>query len=223
MFILPSRGRPHNLRRFLNASMDTTEQTKILVYLDDDDPAISEYRKIDYPHWWIVHAGKPVGLGGVYKWVFKTFPNLDYYGFLGDDLIPRTKDWDKKLIEAAGPAGISYGDDGHWGEKLSTHPCVGGELVRHMGWLCYPGLKKLFIDTVWFTIGATLGSLHYLPDVKLEHMHYLFGKAEHDETYGDQTKYYAHDEVCYRKFMHEWESVLEESGKWVFSEKDQTL
>jgi hypothetical protein len=92
-----------------------------------------------------------------------------------------------------------------------------------MGWLCYPGLKKLFIDTVWHTIGATLGRIHYLPDVKLEHMHYLWGKAEHDETYGDQAKFYAYDENIYRKFCHEWEDVLKESGKWVFSEEDKTL
>ncbi len=211
MFILPSRGRPHNLRRFLNAALDTDQQARTLVYLDEDDPTLGEYRKIDYPHWWIVHVGQPVGLGGVYKWVFETFPNLDYYGFLGDDLIPRTKHWDKELIDAAGIGDISYGDDGNWGEKLATHPCVGGELVRHMGWLCYPGLNKLFIDTVWHTVGITLGRLHYLPDVKLEHMHYIFGKAEHDETYGDQTKYYAHDQDYYRKFIGEWGAVLEDA------------
>jgi hypothetical protein len=179
--------------------------------LDEDDPALGEYRKINYPHWWLVHVGEPVGLGGVYKWVFETFPNLDYYGFLGDDLIPRTMHWDKKLIEAAGVGDISYGDDGNWGEKLATHPTIGGELVRQMGWLCYPGLQKLFIDTVWHTIGARLGRLHYLPDVKLEHMHYLFGKAEHDDTYGDQAKDFAHDKDYYDKFIHEWEPVLEDA------------
>lgn len=216
MFILPSRGRPHNLRRLLNSSLDTGAQARTIVYLDEDDPALGEYRKIDYPDWWVVHVGQPVGLGGVYKWVFETFPRLDYYGFLGDDLIPRTKDWDKKLIEAAGAGDISYGDDGNWGGKLATHPCIGGALVRHMGWLCYPGLKKLFIDTVWHTIGAKLGRLHYLPDVKLEHMHYLFGKAQHDETYGDQATMFAHDEDYYRKFTNEWEPVLED-------EKDKGL
>ncbi len=216
MFILPSRGRPHNLRRFLDAALDTDQQARTLVYLDEDDPALGEYRKINYPHWWVVHVGQPVGLGGVYKWVFETFPDLDYYGFLGDDLIPQTKHWDEKLIDAAGVGGISYGDDGHWGELLATHPCIGGELVRHMGWLCYPGLKKLFIDTVWHTIGAKLGRLHYLPDVKLEHMHYLFGKAEHDETYGDQAKDFAYDQDYYRKFTREWEPVLED-------EKDKGL
>lgn len=216
MFILPSRGRPRNLSRFLDASLDTDQQARTLVYLDEDDPALGEYRKINYPDWWVVHMGKPVGLAGVYKWVFETFPNLDYYGFLGDDLIPQTKHWDKKLIDAAGADGISYGDDGHWGEKLATHPCIGGELVRRMGWLCYPGLKKLFIDTVWHTVGAKLRRLHYLPDVKLEHMHYLFGKAEHDETYGDQAKDFAHDGDYYRKFTHEWAEVLEH-------EKDTTL
>jgi hypothetical protein len=204
------------LRRFLDASLDTEQQARTLVYLDEDDPVLGEYRKINYPHWWTVHVGQPVGLGGVYKWVFETFPNLDYYGFLGDDLIPRTKHWDEKLIEAAGVSDIAYGDDGYWGEKLATHPCVGGELVRHMGWLCYPGLNKLFIDTVWHTIGVMLGRLHYLPDVKLEHMHYLWGKAEHDETYGDQAKGFAHDQDYYSKFLHEWAPVLE-------NEKDTAL
>jgi len=204
------------LRRFLDASLDTEAQARTLVYLDEDDPALGEYRKIDYPSWWVVHVGAPVGLGGVYKWVFETFPDASYYGFLGDDLIPRTKHWDGKLIEAAGTGAISYGDDGNWGEKLATHPCIGGDLVRRMGWLCYPGLNKLFIDTVWHTIGAKLGRLHYLPDVKLEHMHYLFGKAEHDETYGDQAEYFAHDKDYYDKFIHEWEPVLED-------EKDTTL
>jgi hypothetical protein len=42
-------------------------------------------------------------------------------------------------------------------------------------------------------------------------MHYLFGKAEHDDTYGDQAKDFAHDKDYYDKFIHEWEPVLEDA------------
>ena len=178
----------------------------ILIYLDEDDPRLKEYDQNPPNPAISFYIGKAVGLGGVYHWVYENFPQEKYYGFLGDDLIPQTDGWDEKLVEAAGDWNVAYPNDKFWeyGE-LATHPTLGGELVRHMGWLCYPGLERTYIDTVWHAVGTHRGALKWLPDVILEHMHPLKGKAPMDDTYAKIALHTAHDASLYQQFMREFQ------------------
>lgn len=208
MFSLPSRGRPHNLQRFLDAYEATGAKAPVWLRLDEDDPRLADYDTIDLPPHWSKTVGKrhPNRCNGCVAEMFELFPDEPNYGLMADDLIPRTQGWDAKLVEAAGRDCLSYGDDGLNGESLATHPVVGGELARAIGWLVLPTVLHSFVDTALFAIAYRAGRLRYLPEVKLEHMHPLAmnenhqPKAEMDETYRF-AEVYTHDQAAFYKWQ----------------------
>lgn len=84
------------------------------------------------------------------------------------------------------------------GEGLATHPVIGGELARAIGWLVLPGVLHSFVDTALFTIALRAKRLVYLPDVKVEHMHPLAKKAPEDEVYRFRETYVPDQAVFYK-------------------------
>lgn len=188
MWVTPSRSRPHNIERLFGAQ-------NVILALDDDDPMLGGYAALEFPRSWIVRVGPRAPLSEIYNRVFREFPDLDWYGVFADDVTPETENWDTKLIEAAGSDGMAYPDDGI-GE--ATHFCLGGELVREMGWLAYPGLKRLYIDTIWRDIAESRGVLRYLPDVKVIHRHPSVGLGLMDKIYRKDGK--EEDKALYQRF-----------------------
>lgn len=183
MWILPSRGRPKNLLRFFQHWELTESTTPGVVVLDRNDPALDGYREVVLPSAWSLIVIEPIGLGATFNYVFNHWPHNPWYGMLADDVIPRTQGWDKILVEAAGNDGISYADDGINADRQVTHCVLGGDLVRSLGWICLPGLQRIYIDNVITEIGQDRGVLRYCGDVSLEHMHFSNNKAEMDKTY----------------------------------------
>jgi len=173
MWICPTRSRPGNLARLLAVEFSTP----VTVIVDDNDPMLQGYIDLDIP----IIIGKQRPLSEVYNDVFEEYPDLDWYGFLADDVVPATPGFDRLLVEAAGRDGLAFGDDGINGERHATHFVLGGDLVRSVGWLSLPGLERLYIDTVWNDIAR--GVHRYLPHVKMTHHHFSNRKARYDATY----------------------------------------
>lgn len=158
----------------------------MVVVLDDDDQAA--YHGLDWPEHWHIRIGKRVGQADLYNRVFEEFPKLGWYGILADDVVPRTDGWDRALIEIAGTDGLAAPSGGHEDTDIVPHFCLGGDLVREMGWLCLPGLDRIFVDTTWNDIARHKGVFREVPEVMLEHMHFSNGKAPMDETYRKHNK-----------------------------------
>jgi hypothetical protein len=182
---LPSRGRPESMQRFIDAYKATDATCRVFVWIDSDDPSRPEYEKIDYPEHWIVETGPRFEkrCNGVIEEMFRRFPDASAYGFLADDLLPKTERWDARLVNAARRDRIAYGDDCLQREKLATHPVIGGDMARTIGWLVMPGVEQYFVDTALHSIAKATGRLVYVPDVVVEHLHPCAGKAPLDETY----------------------------------------
>lgn len=179
MWLLPSRGRPE---RALRLAETRPGDKPVTLWLSQDDPQLANYLREKWP--WEVHVG-PAGLrlAQILRLFYRENPHLPYYGFLGDDVVPNRPDWGSPLVEAAGEWYFAYPDDGHWGEKLSPHFCVGGELVREVGWLVVPHVLHSYMDTAWWLVAKMLGVARYTPEVLFEHVHPLVNKAEVDDTY----------------------------------------
>ena len=184
LVVVPTRGRPGNAIRLLEAVAATaTEKTDVIFGLDDDDPAASS----------LTHRGAMWETGprkGMAEWTNRlTLPRAgDYLAFasFGDDHLPRTPGWDKILLDAISPdGGISYGNDMIMGENLPTAPVVSRNIVAALGWLCAPGLSHMCVDNVLKDIGEGAGCLTYCPEVVIEHLHWCAGKAAVDETYSE--------------------------------------
>lgn len=183
MFLLPSRSRPHNVARLIRGFADTWADSPVLLLLDQDDPLLGAYRNLDLPSNWSITVGQPGPLNNLYNDSYQLHPDLDWYGFIADDVVPETSKWDRELIEAAGKDGLAFPDDSISNGLAAPHFVLGGDLVRSVGWLCLPGLWRIFIDTVWNDIARERGVFRYLPHVKLTHHHFSNRKALRDSTY----------------------------------------
>lgn len=200
MFVIPSRGRPQNIRRLIDAVEKTSSGGyRFMLMLDYDDPSLGGYPKADeLPVQWERMVQDRRSLSSIYNTAFVSLPKQKWYGIFADDVEPQTQDWDKKLVEAAGSNGMAFGDDGI---GSPTHFVLGGDLVREKGWLALPGLQRLYIDTVWRDIAFSRGVLNYLPDVHLIHLHPSVGKGMMDATYKKSPEIKASDKQCYEEFI----------------------
>lgn len=199
MLILPTKGRPLNLKRFIRAYDDTKAIIPIWLILDANDGY--RYNLIEIPpHWKRVSVPAGTPLGGIFKRVFEKYPHEDYYGMVADDVVPETEGWDKIMVSACKPDKIVWGRDDLQNEKLPVHPFIGGDLVRRMGFWAAPGMKHWFVDNAWKAIADALGCGVYLSDVHMIHRHYVNGRAQMDKTYQEQPNHVA-DQVAFQKFM----------------------
>lgn len=202
MWSLPTRGRPHNLKRFIEAYIITKGSSKVYVRLDNDDPKLDEYLALEYPSTFEVVAGPREGLKAAMEEMFCKYPNEDWYGLGADDIVPRSDYWDILLAEEAGLRKIAHPDD--LGKKkkkhLPTHPVCGGDLVRAVGWFGHPATKHFFLDDSWQYIGEGLNCIVLREDIIVEHVHHSMGKAPLDETYNQVNVNMETD----RKMYNEW-------------------
>lgn len=199
MWILPSLGRPHNAKRFLNAYIETDATTPVLLRINENDGG---YEDIQYQNW-IVEVGPRLPLSYIYNSIYQRY-RCDWYGFVADDVVPKTHKWDTRLIEVAGTDSMAVPNGGH--EPNGTpHFVLGGDLVRSIGWLSLPGLNRLYIDTVWADIASARGVLRRVPEVVLEHLHFSNGKALMDSTYRKPKK--AEDKIIYENWKHNWRNA----------------
>lgn len=199
MWLLPSRGRPHNITRLIAAYDKTGATTPVWLRLDEDDPMLHGY-DLSFPDSWDVCIGKRMPLSGYYN---EAPMDLDWYGFIADDVVPGTDYWDQILIEAAGTNGMAVPLGGHEDTDIAPHFVLGGDLVRETGWVCLPGLDRIYIDTVWNDIAKKRNVLRYLPEVMLEHRHFSNKKALFDKIYRKNNN--LQDKIIYENWRKEYD------------------
>ncbi len=183
MWILPSRNRPHNLKRFFEKYHITRASTKGIVCIRDDDPSRAEYEALELPYNWTLVAYPPMSMVERTNQVFYDNPNEPWYGYVDDDAVPETYQWDLKLIDAAGRNGIAHPFNGIGNEKLASQFVMGGDLARDLGWILLKGLKRLYGDNAVTDVGRSRKCIKYLPDVRLVQHHFSNGLAPVDTTY----------------------------------------
>lgn len=216
-YIVPSRGRPRNALKLLQAWESTVSirSTSIYIVVDDDDPRRADYRRlcrgfqgeqVNYVAY--DGSGDPpfTRLGRILNKVSELVlsnPEITAIGFMGDDHRPRTPDWDRVVAEqlmAAG-TGIVYGNDLIQGENLPTAVAMSVDIPKALGYLVPDGLHHMFLDNFWRDLGQALCCLYYLPNVVIEHCHPLANKAEWDEGYRAVNNNMSSDADVYNQFL----------------------
>ena len=128
----------------------------------------------------------------------------DFFAFLGDDHRPRTAEWDLQLMAAMQRRpSMAYGNDLLQGKRLPTMITMTSDIVKALGGMVPPNMKHLYLDNFWKKLGEDLGSLTYLDDVIVEHMHPVAGKAEWDEGYKEVNaqEVYSFDALAYQNYI----------------------
>jgi hypothetical protein len=194
--ICPSRGRPGNASRLIDSFGNTKHRpdTKLMIAIDGTDPGIKGYSEVIYNSafnssvYLMIVSDERMRmvktLNQVASWGADQ-SDVTMLGFVGDDHLFETDGWDTKVIEAMVPNGIVYGDDGHQHSNLPTAVFMDAGIVRKLGWMAPPQFTHLWIDNVWKALGEKLGTLQYLPEMKITHLHPHAGKAEWDATYAE--------------------------------------
>lgn len=209
--VIPTRGRPGAVPELLDAFQETcTGTTDLILAVDGDDPQREAYSqtvrdKIYSPGRIAQPCGTAWDRVGVmvvdgsmnmvdalnrtvgylldrYRIIGHLTP--DVIVFMGDDHRPRTRGWDETFLATLRKTpGFAYGDDLVHGRALPTHVAMSTSVIQALGHMAPDVLTHLYVDDYWRMLGEAAGCLYYLPDVIVEHLHPVVGKASWDDGY----------------------------------------
>lgn len=191
--IVPTRSRPQNVAGIIKAWTKTGAWgvADLWWVLDADDMTFDQYQTEFEAHpgkirQHIREAWQPlvpklnasaVGL--------RKEHGYRYLAFMGDDHLPRTEMWAHTLVSfhSRRPGYIYYGRDGIQDQRLPTWWSMDGRIVERLGRMVPAPVQHLYCDNAIKALGERTGRLGYLPDVLVEHMHPVAGKAAMDPQY----------------------------------------
>lgn len=217
LYICPSRGRPANVARLVQAWGETRTYADLMIALDEDDAELQGYLNVlltyaeEYPQasWLEWHVRPRMRLGGTLNYWATDKGCLSHYsiiGFLGDDHVPRTHGFDariKSAMDSMGGTGVVYGNDLLQGQNLPTAVAISSNVIQALGYMVPPGMTHLFLDNAWGEMGRSMERYTYLSDVIIEHIHPANGKAEWDPGYVEVNsgEMWNADETAYKAWM----------------------
>jgi GT2 family glycosyltransferase len=182
--LIPTRNRPDLVNRLFQSIVDTTarvDDVEIVLCFDDDD---TESHKISDDRLIIRKVVLPKGatMGALNKACFDASTGR-YVMLLNDDVILRTKGWDKVVSDIFASfrddIALIHVNDLLFREKLCTFPMLSRRACLEIG-ICPTEYKRYRIDDhIYDTYNmlAYLGHkrIVYLPDVIFEHDNYAHG------------------------------------------------
>ena len=184
--LVPSRNRPENIAELIKSLDETETESDLIVIVDSDEPQMDAYLQLGCDVLMVEKQGK--GMAKPLNFAANHFRDkYRHFAFLGDDHRPRTKHWDVTFINALDElgTGLVYGNDLLQGENLATAVAMTGDIVKALSGMVPQDMIHLYLDNFWMTLGKDLNALRYIPEVVLEHMHPIAGKAEWDQGYRD--------------------------------------
>lgn len=185
--LLPTRGRPGNVRRVVESARATADLPPDFVfYVDDDDPAsVEAVTGVGAT----LLVGPRIVLSEAWNRCYEEARH-DVVMHCGDDIIFRTSGWDRlvleKFDEVPDKIAFVHGRDGFQDAALGTHGFVHRRWVETVGYFVPPYFASDYND-LWLTeVADALGRRYYLPELYTEHMHPVIGKGPLDRTHQER-------------------------------------
>ena len=206
---VPSRGRPENIKALCQAFEATdVDCENLIVVIDRDDETWPRYAEVTtfFGADLEIHTSTKRGMAEPLNWSSNRHQDsFDVFMFMGDDHRPRSKGWDRDLVNAVltTDGGIAYGNDLHAGASLPTACAVHQKIVQALHGMVPDTFTHLYIDDFWLRLGNDLGKVTYLPDTIIEHCHPFFGKADMDDLYQEinDPKMYSADKAAFDSYI----------------------
>lgn len=208
-YLVPSRGRPHNAARLAREWRATAApETHLIFLVDEDDPELPGY-EVELDEYgdeqicYITDERRRVG-PSLNHWAPKFAASYDAIGFMGDDHLPHGRGWDITLATfVTHPLAVVYGDDLLQRQNLPTAVLLNSFIIKTLGYMVPPGLIHLYLDNFWRDLGQKLGTLRYVPEVIIEHIHPVAGKVDWDDRYREVNSgvMYADDAATYAAYQ----------------------
>lgn len=206
VWITPSRERPEKLKRLIESWRNTTSGlSDLLVCYDSDDRSYDEMiEEYDDVIWCLNEGGTKSFLRILNTIALVCCNDYQYLGFMEDDCVFETKDYEQKFIDKfreLGPYGIVFANDLLNTPKLITLPVLNSNIIKGLGFYCPEELNCLFADNYWRDLATALGSEHYFEDVVIKHLHYTVEKTECDKTSVSVDSFMQIDGSIYHNYM----------------------
>ena len=199
--IVPTRGRPENIRKVISAWDFTNawDVADLVLAIDADDPERAGYLAIyeEFLEGCPPGTPSPLQVYEVPTWrpmvaklneAAASLVDGRYFalGFAGDDHLPQTMNWAERYLTVLHEmgTGMVYGDDGYQGAKLSTEWAVTADAVAALGRMVPAPVEHMYSDNSMMDLFNGAGAMRHLPEVRIEHFNpYAGGKAPMDEQY----------------------------------------
>ncbi|MFO0799954.1 MAG: glycosyltransferase [Gemmataceae bacterium] len=167
--IVPTRGRPRQLRRFLRSLAATTlrpSRVEVVLVVDADD------RPVAAPGARVV-VGPPGRTMGELNRAGAAAARGEWVMLLNDDVVARTRGWDEQVLAAAARfpdrIGLVHVNDTLMRDHLCVFPLVSRRYCEEAGGICPSDYHRYRIDDHIDDVFTRLGHSVYLPDVVFEH------------------------------------------------------
>ncbi len=174
--LCPSRGRPELAKRMVETALEKAgAPIEILIYLNDDDPALPEYKKLIHPSHLIVGPDR----SPAYSWNrLQEIAKYDIFFLMGDDAWFETDNWaikigqvfdqypDKIVMAFPSVEGLEW----HGGKLTADHCphfCIHRNWVNVLGYFIPPHFWHWYIDTWYRDVAKMIGRFHPIKDVSV--------------------------------------------------------
>lgn len=193
--LVPTRGRPKNMKRVWNTAKATAykpSEIEIIFYMDKDDKKSHDtFNKMKCEQVKGI-IGERIILSQMWNECYKIAEGV-YYQHCGDDIVFSSKNWDRIVMDEFDkfPDRIAfvYGRDREVNQatpNFGTHGFLHKNWIDVVGYFVPPYFSSCMNDK-WLTeVAIELKRNIYNPNIYTEHMHYALGKGTKDQTHKDR-------------------------------------
>ena len=203
VLLVPSRGRPKNVSRLVQAcALTCAAETKIHFGFDDDDDQLAQNIAAAAACPYTVLPR--MNLTGWTNRLAEINGDIPALGSFGDDMVPDTQGWDAALLAALPPGGGAAYAHSNRRDDIPEHIVISTNLVAALGkFVPVPGSGHWYIDEAWRDVygPAGAGCLAFLPHILIRHLHpNVTGGDPPDRTYYDAAEEFEKDAAAYRRW-----------------------
>jgi len=207
LWICPSRKRPERLQKLITSWLNTTEEySDLLIAIDTDDTSYDEMKQKYTELIWEINEPIHGSFLNLLNYIaVKYSTTYRYIGFMEDDIVFETKNYEKRFIKKLnelGSTGIVHAKDGVDKRKFISIPVIDSNIIRRLGWFAPPCLRSLWADNFWRAMATHLDTYYKFEDVMIKHYHYSkHSHIEKDEISSIVDSNYGKDAESYRLYM----------------------
>lgn len=193
LWLLPSRRRPANLRRFFAALAreGTASGGIVMVKREEFYELASDYDALELPRGWSYVPTDGDSKGDKLRECEAFYRDADWVGLIGDDQEPVTGAWDAKLVASLdGSNLVTCLDD--WvvntptkfgqSNRMAGVLLFSGALFRAVGYIFPPPLHHVYLDDAWEQLATKVEFWTINREVTILHHHARRDPSRADET-----------------------------------------
>jgi hypothetical protein len=194
--LIPSRERLNLKLTIINSiitSVDDINNVNLYLGIDDDDPTRDIAYKIAdaIPFVTIVpihNDGKFIGLGRMWNELARNCDD-EIFGYIGDDMIFKTRGWDTQILEEFNSEHLSddkikavYCRDGHSNGDLAVNAFIHRKYMDVVGYFVREEFLINWSDQWLHQMFEAFGRLKYRDDIYIHHNHWVHGDRQIDDV-----------------------------------------